>query len=115
MSPRVLIVDDDPVFRDLARAMLALAGFDEIVEAADIAAAREAIGHRPPDAVLVDVHLPDGNGLILARELAPVARVLVTSTDDGVVPGPGVAFVPKAELPAADLRAHLGIAPHRAL
>ncbi|MGZ4270286.1 MAG: response regulator [Solirubrobacteraceae bacterium] len=108
MSPSVLIVDDDPVFRDLARAMLAAAGFDEIAEAADVAEARAVAGRVRPDAVLLDVHLPDGDGLALARELGAAARVLVTSSDASIGRAPGITFVAKTELPGADLRHYLG-------
>ena len=108
MALSVLIVDDDPAFRDLARTMLAAAGFDEIGEAAGVAAARAAVSRSRPDAVLLDVHLPDGDGLALARELGGVSRVLVTSSDASIGRAPGVAFVSKTELPGADLRHYLG-------
>jgi DNA-binding response OmpR family regulator len=104
----VLIVDDDPVFRDLARELLTAAGFDELSEAAGVAEARAAVARRRPDAVLLDVHLPDGDGLALARELRAVARVLLTSTDGSVGRDAEVAFLSKLDLPRADLHAYLG-------
>src|SRR4051794_10394463 len=104
----VLIVDDDAVFRQLARELLVSAGFDEISEAAGLAEANAAVARRRPDAVLLDLHLPDGDGLVLARELNGVARVLLTSTEPSVGRDPGVAFVSKVDLPRADLHAYLG-------
>jgi DNA-binding response OmpR family regulator len=41
-----------------------------ILEAPDLAAARRIIGSEPVDLVLLDVRLPDGNGLDLARDIA---------------------------------------------
>jgi CheY-like chemotaxis protein len=113
VSPSVLIVDDDAVFRALARAMLAGAGFEEIAEAGGVAEARAAVQGKRPDAVLVDVHLPDGDGIALARELgagSSAPRVLLTSSDSGAGARVGVDFVPKA-----DLIRHLGTTLGRAL
>ncbi len=111
----VLIVDDDPAFRRLARHMLAIGGFCVAGEATTVAEGRSAAGRLRPDAALVDVGLPDGDGIELARELVTLAwapKVLLTSTDaDAVADGDeraGIAFVPKAELPNAPLRRLLG-------
>lgn len=64
-----------------------------------------------PDAVLVDVGLPDRDGIELARELVSQPwgpRVLLCSTDRDAVSGAhgdGLPpFVPKEDLPAAPLR-----------
>jgi CheY-like chemotaxis protein len=63
-----------------------------------------------PDAVLLDVHLPDGNGTALADELVagPLGiRVLLTSSDTAVPPS-GVGFVAKTDLVATDLSRYMG-------
>jgi CheY-like chemotaxis protein len=67
MSESVLVVDDDPTFRRLAQRMLA--SFDLAVagEAHTVASAITAAGSLRPDAVLIDVRLPDGDGVALAR------------------------------------------------
>jgi DNA-binding NarL/FixJ family response regulator len=57
---RVLIVDDHASFRWLARLLLVVAGCDVIGEAADAGGARELVERLHPDAVLLDVMLPDG-------------------------------------------------------
>jgi DNA-binding response OmpR family regulator len=68
-----------------------------------------------PDAVLLDVNLPDGDGLSVAARLSADGgpRVLLTSTDPGgttdhLVQGSGAAgFVPKADLASASLEDYL--------
>ena len=49
-------------------------------EAEDIASARTAARELRPDAVLLDVQLPDGDGIEIADELARDAEVVLTST-----------------------------------
>ena len=71
---RVLLVEDEPANRALVRAILARAGRDrlgEVVlrEAGSIADARSLLSSEPVDVVLLDIRLPDGNGLDLAAEL----------------------------------------------
>jgi DNA-binding NarL/FixJ family response regulator len=113
MSGSVLVVDDDSVFRGLARRMLIAGGFVVVGEAATVAAAIAAAHELKPDAVLVDVGLPDGDGITLARELVALPwrpRVVLTSTEPTVASAEDVrlsgagAFVPKDELPNAPLR-----------
>ncbi len=62
----VLIVDDEPIVRDVVSRYLNHAGFDTL-EAADGTAARTAIVQSPPDLVLLDVMLPGVDGLELCR------------------------------------------------
>jgi DNA-binding NarL/FixJ family response regulator len=53
-------------------------------EADSVAAAREAAARLEPSAVLLDVELPDEDGITLARELAALPwrpRVVLTSID----------------------------------
>jgi DNA-binding NarL/FixJ family response regulator len=117
MATRVLIVDDDPQFRALARVLLHAAGHTVVAEAADGAHALAALRRVRPDAALVDVQLPDTNGLELARALAGSdsgLRILLTSTDPTLVTStaladsPALAFVPKDELVTTDLAPWLG-------
>jgi len=84
MATRVLIVDDDRSFRRAAAMLLRARGFEVVGEAADGREAIAAIEALQPDAVLLDVHLPDGDGPELARRLSPDGwgpRVLLTSSD----------------------------------
>src|ERR671931_556203 len=84
MPEAVLVVDDDPVFRSLARRMLIADGLVVVGEADSVASAMTAAHALRPAAVLVDVGLPDGNGIALARRLTALPwrpRVVLTSTD----------------------------------
>ncbi|MGZ4179700.1 MAG: response regulator [Solirubrobacteraceae bacterium] len=112
MPTRVLIIDDDPRFRALARALLHAAGCEVVAEAANGAQALAAVESACPDAALVDVQLPDTDGLSLARRLAGndgALRIVLTSTDPTLVPpaaltGSGaIAFVAKEDVAAANL------------
>jgi two-component system response regulator AtoC len=62
-----LIVDDDPNFRAGLAALVSREGFDAR-EADRLAAARQAIETLPADVVLLDLGLPDGDGLDLLRD-----------------------------------------------
>ncbi len=107
MAVQVLIVDDHASFRRLARLLLLTAGFDVVGEATDAQSARALIERLDPDAVLLDVMLPDGSGVDVARELAGQPgppRVLLTSSRSRSDFGPsfdlpgGCTFIPKHEL-----------------
>ena len=111
MAGSVLVVDDDPVFLSLARRILEGAGVHVTGTAATVAEGLAVARELEPVAVLVDVELPDGSGIDLARELVALPwspRVVLTSTDHDAVAGPqrdGLPpFVPKEELPNAPLR-----------
>jgi len=65
---RVLVVDDEPQILRALRTTLRGAGYD--VETADTAeGALVSAAARPPEAVILDLVLPDGNGTEVAREL----------------------------------------------
>ncbi len=113
----VLVVDDDAAFRALAARMLTDLGLTVVGEADSVESGRAAGAELRPDAVLVDVMLPDGDGVALAHELAHLPwrpRVLLTSgTPDAVrneqIPSDGVVgFVAKEDLPGAPLGRLLG-------
>ena len=118
MPIRVLIVDDDTAFRRTIGAVLAARGYEIAGEAGSLAEARIAISELNPDGVLLDVNLPDGDGLSLAADLPPTdgapPRVVLTSSDRNAAPSrllrrAGVAgFIPKTELIAADLTRYFG-------
>jgi DNA-binding NarL/FixJ family response regulator len=106
----VLIVDDHPTFRRFARRLLEQAGFAVVGEAGDAEAALERARALRPQAVLLDVLLPDVSGLAVAAELAddsdPPAVVLTSSRsarDLGVAldEAPARGFIPKASFTGA--------------
>ena len=67
-KPRVLLVDDDDDVRHMTRVALGFEGFD-VVEAADGTAGIAAVREHRPDAVVLDVMMPDRDGLDVLREL----------------------------------------------
>ena len=84
MSRSILVVDDDPTFLSLATRILTQAGLEVVATADDAAGAVSAANATKPDAALVDVGLPDREGVDLAYELAELPwrpRVVLTSTD----------------------------------
>jgi DNA-binding NarL/FixJ family response regulator len=113
MALSVLLVDDDPAFRLLARRLLAAIGLAVIAEADTAAGAMTVAARLEPEAALVDVGLPDDDGLSLARRLVDLPwqpRVVVCSVDadaasaDDVQRSGARAFIHKADLPDAPLR-----------
>ena len=79
---RVLIVDDKPAFRRQLRQLLTLAGLTVVGEAGDIPEAETQLQALRPDLAVVDVILPDVNGLEgtpRLKALAPNLRVILVS------------------------------------
>ena len=64
----VLVVDDDASLRLLCRINLELDGY-RVVEADSIAGARAALAREDVDAMLLDIHLGDGDGRDLVARL----------------------------------------------
>jgi DNA-binding NarL/FixJ family response regulator len=117
MTRSVLVVDDDPAFRELAARLLVASGLAVVGEAEGVAGALAAAARLEPSAVLVDVELPDGDGVALARELAALPwqpRVVLTSIDGDITTTAEAqragarAFVNKTDLPHAPLARLLG-------
>jgi DNA-binding NarL/FixJ family response regulator len=107
---RILIVDDDQRFRHAARALLEEQGFEVVGEAQDGKEALAASADLHPEVVLLDVSLPDADGLELAERFATKdgsPQIVLTSTRDASDFGPRLleargirGFVPKDELSA---------------
>jgi DNA-binding NarL/FixJ family response regulator len=86
VSERVLIVDDHPLTRDALAALLQANGFDVVGEAADGREAVERAAELRPDLVLLDLTMPELDGLQalpLVREAAPDAEVVVLTASEG--------------------------------
>ncbi len=66
-SPRILVVDDEADIRRLLSEILVEEGF-EVEMAADAAAAKRACARQEPDLVLLDIWMPDMDGITLLRE-----------------------------------------------
>ena len=84
----ILYVEDEAPNRALLRAVVERAGDPRVrastlLEAPDLATARQVLASEQVDLVLLDVRLPDGNGLDLARDIRqgddPRPEVIVMS------------------------------------
>ncbi len=82
--PRVLVVDDEPQVRRGLLVALGAAGY-EAEGASTVAEAVDAAALRPPDAVVLDLLLPDGTGVDVCRRLrewTQVPIVIVSAVDE---------------------------------
>ncbi len=68
MSSRVLVVDDEPQILRALKASLRGAGY-EVETAETVEQALTLLAANPPDAVILDLVLPDGSGVEVCREL----------------------------------------------
>ena len=73
MNPRVLLIDDDARLAAMVGEYLGQAGF-EVSSAGSLAAGRERLAAESWDALVLDLMLPDGDGLDLCRELRASPR-----------------------------------------
>jgi DNA-binding NarL/FixJ family response regulator len=117
MSWTVLIVDDHEAFRAAARRMLESAGFVVVAEAGDATGALDAVATAAPDVVLLDVQLPDTDGIDVAEQLArrptPPLVVFISSREavtygERLARAPARGFIAKADLTGPALAAMVG-------
>jgi two-component system, OmpR family, KDP operon response regulator KdpE len=73
---RALLVEDDPNIVDLIRSNLAVRGFDTVVSN-DGARALQLLETEEPDIVLLDLMLPDADGMELCRQIRERSAVAV--------------------------------------
>ena len=113
MARTVLIVDDHAGFRASARELLEAEGFEVVGEADDAASAVAAAHRLRPDVVLLDIQLPDADGVEVSRRIESKNGrpeiVLVSSRDVSYLAGalaecPACGFIPKSQLSGAALR-----------
>jgi two-component system LytT family response regulator len=70
---RVLLVDDEPLARDLLRHLLAEAGVSVIGECTDGLQAIEAIHRLAPDLVFLDIEMPGADGFEVVEAIGPAS------------------------------------------
>ncbi|WP_029138729.1 response regulator transcription factor [Nakamurella lactea] len=109
---RVLLADDQPIVRaGVARILSPDDGFEVVAECGDGSAVAEAVLRTRPDVVLMDIRMPELDGiaatrLLQATEQPPAVLVLTTFDDDevlwGAVEAGAAGFVLK-DTTAADL------------
>jgi DNA-binding NarL/FixJ family response regulator len=84
---RVVVVDDHPLYRDgLVTAMSAMPGVDVVGEAGDGEQAVEVAAELLPDVVVMDLHMPNVNGIEATRRITsahPSVAVLVLTMLEG--------------------------------
>ncbi|MGO8678161.1 MAG: response regulator [Limisphaerales bacterium] len=94
MSLRLLVVDDHTMFRAGLRSLLQARYPDAaLAEAGDGAAAIQRADEHKPDVIILDLHLPDQNGLAVARQMlarSPSVRIIVLSAE------PNLSYVKEA-------------------
>ena len=113
MPNTVLIVDDHASFRNAARMLLELEGYEVVGEAVDGEDGLRAAGELRPELVLLDVQMPGIDGFEVASRLTGTdggpAVILVSSQDGadfgGLIERSGArGFIPKAELSGDRIR-----------
>ncbi len=67
ITHRILVIDDHEVVRSGVRSALSSLHLDVVGEAKSCAEAFAQIAHKNPDAIVVDLNLPDGSGLEIVR------------------------------------------------
>ena len=111
----MLVVDDNPAFREAVSELLRAQGLDVAGHAGDEDETLSAVQRLRPSGVLLDLQLPGRDGFHVANRLAALDRpptVLLTSSDSDAANQSlahdcgAVAFVPKADLAGADLRSY---------
>ncbi|WP_420906111.1 response regulator [Candidatus Magnetaquiglobus chichijimensis] len=86
---RILVVEDEPQMRRFLRTALSAREF-EVIEAVNAREARLAVTSHPPEMVLLDLGLPDGDGIDFTREvrgwsLVPIIVISARGREDDKV------------------------------
>ena len=84
--PTAVVVDDFPVMRELLREFLKRCGLEVVGEAGTAQELLQGYPQWRPDLVVLDVLLPDGNGIEVTKNLIatdPKAKILVISGLEG--------------------------------
>jgi DNA-binding response OmpR family regulator len=112
-AQRLLVVDDSRTYGHALAEALALDGHD-VVLAASAQEARTYLAHEKPDAILLDVFLPDGDGVDLARALRGaegtrnLPLMMLTGRENTVVrqraSEAGIAAFASKNMPLQDIR-----------
>jgi DNA-binding NarL/FixJ family response regulator len=83
---KVLIVDDHAVVRHGLKSAIQSHGYEVVAEAGSINEAQAFMAQTNPDAIIVDINLPDGSGFDLVawcRRISPITAIVVLTLNDG--------------------------------
>ena len=92
-SSRLLIVDDDAFLRATLRQQLAIEGFKNVFEVGVVADLDNALSHANPDLILLDIQMPDGNGIDICQRLRrngfvkPIVMLTAKSAEGDIILG----------------------------
>ena len=112
MPSTCVIVDDDPNFRRVVRMVLEDGGYEVVGEAGDGRSGLKAVHQLGPDALVLDVNLPDMTGFDVAEQVlrnGAAPAIVITSSNDRsnyaelALRSGAHSFVPKHELSPAAL------------
>jgi len=83
---KVLIVDDHAVVRHGLKSAIQSHGYEVVAEAGSINEAQAFMAQTNPDALIVDINLPDGSGFDLvawSKKVSPTTAIVVLTLNDG--------------------------------
>ena len=76
-KPTVMVVDDDPILRSLTTGILRNAEYDVVAECSSGEAALKQIPEIKPGLVLLDINLPDSDGITLIDMIQAVGNPVI--------------------------------------
>ena len=83
---KILIVDDHAVVRHGLKSAIESQGYKVVAEAGSINEAQAFMAQTNPDAIIVDINLPDGSGFDLvtwSRKVSPTTAIVVLTLNEG--------------------------------
>ena len=83
---KIVIVDDHAVVRHGLQSAIQSHGYEVVAVAGSINEAKSFVAQTNPDAIFVDINLPDGSGYDLvswARKVSPTIAIVVLTLNDG--------------------------------
>ena len=83
---KVLIVDDHAVVRHGLKSAIQTHGYEVVAAAGSTNEAKAFMAQTNPDAIIVDINLPDGSGFDVvawARKVSPTIAIVILTLNDG--------------------------------
>ena len=93
-SSRLLIVVDDAYLRATLQQQLVAEGFNDVFELGVVADLENVLSHANPDLILLDIQMPDGNGIDVCQRLRrngfvkPIVMLTAKGAEGDIVLGP---------------------------